>query len=209
MSFFDTILINTICILFPELIYIIYQARIKNYESSEFEDNIFELVLLSTLFLIIKLTGERYNHYSIVLINIPVLFAYIRGKRNFALVLSGILILYFYAILNYSFIYLVIEYISYFLLYLVYFKSDNVTVSKTIFLYTLVKSFFFSIYIYYVNSNSGLFPIFNMIFISMLTFYICSNLYYMFLRKGEEIIDLNCSLKELEKEKTLRNSLYS
>lgn len=208
MSFFDTIIINTICILLPELIYIIYQARINNYESYEFEDNIFELVLLSTLFLIIKLTGEKYNQYSIVLINIPILFAYIRGKNTFALVLSGMLVLYFYAILNYNFVYLIIEYISYYLLYLVYFKSNNVTVSKTIFLYTLVKSFFFSIYIYYVNINSGFFPIFNMIFISMLTFYICSNLYYMFLRKGEEIIDLNCSLKELEKEKTLRNSLF-
>ncbi len=208
MSFFDTILINTICILFPELIYIIYQARINNYESNEFENNIFELVLLSSLFLIIKLTGERYNHYSIVLINIPILFSYIKGKKNFALVLSTILILYFYAILNYNIIYLMIEYISYYLLYLVYFKSDEVTVNKTILLFTLIKAFFFSIYIYYVNRSSGLFPIFDMIFISMLTFYICSNIYYLFLNKGEEIINLNYSLKELEKEKTLRNSLF-
>ena len=49
---------------------------------------------------------------------------------------------------------------------------------------------------------------FNNIFVAILVFYVCSILCYKLLSKSEDVINLNNSLKELEKEKTLRNSLF-
>ncbi len=207
MSFLDTILINSICIIFPELVYLIYQARI-NQNNDEINNTAFEIVLFSSLFLIIKLTGAKYNEYSIVLINIPLLFSYIKGKKGFSLILSTILIGYFHVILNCSLMFLIMEYLSYYILFLFYTKRSDITVRKAILLFTLVHTFFFSFYIYYEHINSGFIPVYNKIFICMLTFFVCSNVYFSLLKRSEEIIDLNYTLKELEHEKMIRDSLF-
>jgi len=60
--------------------------------------------------------------------------------------------------------------------------------------------------IYYTNSN--FINIFNKILVAVIVFYLCSITYYFILSKIEEIVNLNNSLKQLEKEKTLRNSLF-
>ena len=91
MSFFDTILLNTICIMFPLLVYLIYLAYLNNSnENLKFESTLFEIALVTSLFFTIKLTGNRYNNYTIILLNIPILFSYLRGKTTFALILSFI-----------------------------------------------------------------------------------------------------------------------
>ena len=207
MSFFDTILINTICILFPLLIYIVFIAH-KNNNHLKYEECFFELVLLTSLFLIVKLTGNKYNNYSIVLINIPLLFSYIKGKKFFSGLLSSILIFYFYKILNYNIFIIIIEYIAYYVLYIINKKKIINNSRYTIMFFSLIKSFFFSFYMFYTSDYNKFIAIFNSIFISMTAFYVCSNMYYFLLQKAEDTIDLNNSLKELQKEKTLRNSLF-
>jgi len=207
VSFFDSILLNTICILFPLFVYLIYLAYHNNNEVSiKFDNALFELVLISSVFLTVKATGNNYNNYTIILMNIPILFAYLRGKKIFALFLSLIVGVYYVLVLEYNVCFIIIEYFSYYILYLIESKK-NTTASSVINGFTLTKAFFFSFLIFYSN-NYVFSTSFKNIFLSLIVFYLCSNFYYMLLSKGEEIVNLNNSLKELEKEKALRRALF-
>ena len=81
MDFFNTILLSVICIMFPLLLYLIYLTYLnaKN-ENLKYEEVVFELALITGLFLTIELTKGVRTNYSIVLLNIPILK--IRIKRR-------------------------------------------------------------------------------------------------------------------------------
>ena len=208
MSFFDTFMYITVAILFPLLIYLVFSAYKNNVNSNlELDNAIFEILLLTTLFFIIKINTNNYNEYTILLINIPLLFSYIKGKKIFSLIISIILIIYFSSILEYSKLLIIIEYICCYLMFLV-FSKKNIRVKDVVNYFTVIKSFFFSIYIYFTNMNSLFVGVFNKMLITIIIFHLSSVGYYLLLVKIEEVVSLNNSLKELEKEKTLRNSLF-
>ena len=142
-----------------------------------------------------------------LLINIPLLFSYIKGRDGFTLFITGILIVYFSSVLEYSVFLISLEYICGYLLLLLFSKKSS-NVREVINWFTIIKTFFFSIYMYYTNVNSLFINVFNKMLIAIIIFYLCSIGYYLILIKIEDIVNLNNSLKELEKEKTLRNSLF-
>lgn len=74
--------------------------------------------------------------------------------------------------------------------------------------FSILKALFFSFYVFYSNIESSILSLLNEIFMGLMVFYFCSLIYYFLLSKIENIVNLNNSLKELEKEKTLRNSLF-
>ena len=208
MSFFDTVLCITVAILFPLLIYLVYSAYKNNLNSNlEFDNAIFEILLLSTLFFIMKINNISYSEYTMLLINIPLLFSYIKGRNGFTLFITGILIVYFSNILEYSVFLIALEYICGYLLLLL-FSKKSINVREVINWFTIIKTFFFSIYMYYTNMNSLFINVFNKMLIAIIIFHLCCVGYYLILIKIEDIVNLNNSLKELEKEKTLRNSLF-
>ena len=207
MSFFDTIFINTISILFPVFIYLIFLVYRNGSENNMFDDSIYEIILVSTIFLIIKLNGDKNGNYVMLFLNIPILFAYLKCKKNYALFLSGLLVVYFSYTLNFNVIVIILEYICYYLFYLCESKK-NIEEMQFINYFTLIKALFFSFYMFYNNMDAKLFTIFTHIFIYIILFYSFASLCYVLLSKGEELVYLNNSLKSLEKEKTLRNSLF-
>ena len=207
MSFFDSILFNCIATMFPLLAYLLYLACKSDINKNNYNEMIFELVMISSVFLTIKLAGNKYSNYSLVLLNIPILFSYLRGKNSLALLLSGFEIIYYNFILDYSVFVLIFEYLSYFLLHVICNKSD-ITSDSIINRFVFLKAIFFSHFIFYTNMNASFFSIFMNVFISLLVFAILSKLYYSLLCKGEELINLNNSIKDLEREKTLRNALF-
>lgn len=208
MSFFDTILYITVAILFPLLIYLVYSAYKNNVDSDlEFDNAIFEILLLSTLFFIMKINSNSNNEYTMLLINVPLLFSYIKGRKGLTLFISIMLIMYFSSTLEYSNYLIVIEYLCCYVMFLV-FSNKNISSREVINWFTIIKAFFFSIYVYYTNVDSLFVNIFNKMLIATVVFHLCSVGYYLLLTKIEDIVNLNNSLKELEKEKTLRNSLF-
>ena len=111
MSFFDSILLNLICTMFPLLAYLVYLACRSDMNEIKESDMIFELVMITSIFLTIKLCGDRYNNYSLILLNIPILFSYIRGKKYLALFLSLFASIYYMSILDYNKYMILFEYI--------------------------------------------------------------------------------------------------
>ena len=208
MDFFNTILLSVICIMFPLLLYLIYLTYLnaKN-ENLKYEEVVFELALITGLFLTIELTKGVRTNYSIVLLNIPILFSYLRGKRGIGIILSIILGIYYITSFKYNAYMVIFEYLVYYIFFLIE-SNKNTTTLRNISWFTIIKTFFFSFFIYYFNPNITFMDAFNNIFVAILVFYVCSILCYKLLSKSEDVINLNNSLKELEKEKPLRNSLF-
>ncbi|MEG1495106.1 MAG: HAMP domain-containing sensor histidine kinase [Bacilli bacterium] len=208
MNYFEGLIINIVFLLFPLLIYLLYTAYQKNI--SREEDGLFcSIALVSSLYLIMRYGKVQFEGASLIaLFNIPLLIAYLKGKQKTSIVLSIVLIIYGIVELNYNFYFVLLEYVIYFFMYaLIGYKK--LTKDRVIQVFVLVKTFFLSMKVFYINPISISFTTnFGIVLFSMILFYLVANIIFVCLQKGEDIISLNQTLKELEKEKFLRNSLF-
>ncbi len=207
MNFFDGLILNTILLMFPLFLYLIYISYKKKLNKDE-ANLILEAALFLSLFLISRYGEFNNNSYVSILVNVPLLFAYLKGRKLVGGIISIILGLYYVVIFDYPPYLVILEYLSYFLLY-IYSNHRSITSSYIINGFTIIKSFFISFATFYLINPQGSITLnlFNII-ISLTTFHIMSILYYHLIRKIEDMTILNSTLKELEKEKTIRTSLF-
>lgn len=137
----------------------------------------------SKLFLDISILSSLYllviyDSKFIILYNIPLIFAFMK-KRTFVSIIITTIILFS---LNFSVINIA-EYIIYFIIYFFYKKN-------ILCLFLIIKFIF--------NNN----------FLTSILFVIITYLVLFLYKKGEDIIKLHMNIKELEKEKQLRSSLF-
>lgn len=210
MFLLDGIVKNMVYLLFPILVYLIYVAYIRNLDRDE--KNIFlELALYSSLFFMIKY-GDNNNYlYNMALFNIPLLIAYLKKRKVAAVLISIILICFYYKTTEIHIGILLIEYILYFVNYnyVHRFKKSKLDIEYIINNFIAIKSFIMTIelFLFIDPLNGFLKNIFMMIFI-MVIFTLFSYLILYFLTKCEEIVDLNSTLQELKKEKKLHESMF-
>lgn len=137
----------------------------------------------SKLFLDISILSSLYllviyDSKFIIFYNIPLIFAFMK-KRTFVSIIITTIILFS---LNFSVINIA-EYIIYFIIYFFYKKN-------ILCLFFIIKFIF--------NNN----------FLTSILFVIITYLVLFLYKKGEDIIKLHMNIKELEKEKQLRSSLF-
>jgi two-component system sporulation sensor kinase B len=207
MRFFDGFLLNTVFLLFPLFIYLVYVSYQKKI-NREYMNHFFELSLLLSLFLISRYSPFKDDVYISILINIPLLFAYLKGRKITALIISIVLIVYSIVIFRYNPVIAIFEYCSYFVLYIIA-RRKNITSNYIINSFTFIKSFVLSFltFAFFCPETRVLINLFNII-ISISFFYAASFFYYQLIIKIEDIVLLNNAMEELEKEKTIRNSLF-
>ena len=198
-------IVCNICILFfPIAIYLINIAYNNNYPKK------YDQIILSFILFFQCLLFVIFKDYSqsIILINIPLLIAYLKRYELTSIVLS-ILIFFYYVIgLKYNIFFIFFEYTLYFVIYLII-NRKILKPYLLIYIFIFIKSISFSIETFYFNTITEVFILaFLKIIFKMLMFYIISYLVFSFLLRGEEIMNLNTAMKELEKEKVLRTSLF-
>ena len=137
----------------------------------------------SKLFLDISILSSLYllviyDSKFTIFYNIPLIFAFMK-KRTFVSIIITTIILFS---LNFSVINIA-EYIIYFIIYFFYKKN-------ILCLFLIIKFIF--------NNN----------FLTSILFVIITYLVLFLYKKGEDIIKLHMNIKELEKEKQLRSSLF-
>lgn len=198
------ILLNMSIILLPITLYLLNLAYNNNYQK-KYDKYFISLTLIieTLLFIIFKDLSK-----SLILINIPLLVAYLKRLELTSIFLSIIIGLYYVLFFNYNIYFIFFEYVLYFVIYLI-FNKKNIKPGLLIYIFVFIKSITLSIEIFYFNYNNKEFII-NLldVFIRMFLFYLSSYFILKFLLKGEEIMKLNTALKELEKEKVLRTSLF-
>ena len=185
---FDNLLINSIIIFFPYLIYIFYISANRRLISREKKLIQFIITIISYL-LILKYGMNK--RLVLLLLNIPIFFTFINKKFFTYFILIVITILVYYNI-HVSPIIIIINYLLLFLLFLLIHKLN---------IYLLIFMLINSITYYYI------FPTYSSMayIISFVSLLIIFNIVY---KLGNDIIGFNKELNELEKEKEVRLSLF-
>ena len=143
--------------------------------------------------------------YDELLVNMPLIIS-ILYNRKYASIAIAIILIGFNALIGNNIIITVIEYLFYIIIFVILLKkikSPN-TVILTI---TCIKGVFMTIEQYYILENQALTTIIK-VAIALIVFYLISTIVINIISKIEETISLNQTLKELEKEKNLKNSLF-
>ena len=178
-----------------------YNNNYKQKQDSFFLS--FILILEVMLFIIFK----KYSN-SLILINIPLLISYLKRKELTSIVLSFLIGIYYVVGFQYNIFFIFFEYVLYFVIYLIINKRI-MKVNLLIYIFVFIKSIILAIEVFYFNVNANPFLTnFLDVFMKMIVFYGSSYLVFMYLLRGEEIMNLNTAIRELEKEKVLRTSLF-
>ena len=209
MFFFDSLIIYLVFLLFPILLYLIFLAytKITNKKESEL---LFDLCLLSSVYLIIKYYIYFPNKIFLLLVNVPLVIEIIRKRNLLNIVLSIIITFYYYKLFDFNIYFVFSEYLFYFL-YFYFFnkkhkKDNSVTIINN---FTFLKGIVLSYEIFYIvpNNSNIIFVIINL-FLLLIIFYVICYLVVKLMEKAEKILSLNKVLNELQHEKELKNSLF-
>lgn len=209
MLFFDSLIIYLIFLLFPILLYLIFltYTKITNKKESEL---LFDLCLLSSVYLIIKYYIYFPDKMFLLLVNIPLVIGIIRERYLLSFILSIFIAFYYYKLFDFNIYFVFSEYFFYFLYFYIFnkkHKKDNSV--KIINNFTFLKGIVLSYEIFYIvpNNSNIIFVIINL-FLLLIIFYVICYLVVKLMEKAEKILSLNKVLNELQHEKELKNSLF-
>jgi len=201
MNSFDNIILGSIFITFPLILYLFYVAHTQNIEKQE-NDLFLGLGLFSSMYLLIKLGHNFLGENNILLINIPIVLAYIKNRKIEAVILSMIAAFY-YISNNQNVVFLVFEYITYFIIYVL--RNKKIIKFNDYVFGFIAVSLKYIIYYLDVYINTGLFC--NS-FILLIMSYLIMIFVIFILKKGDDILKYHMTYKELEREKQIRQSLF-
>ena len=197
-----SVVFNISILLLPMSFYLLsisYQNNIKRISK-----HLLSITLIIQVILFIFL--KDYTK-SILLINIPLLISYLKRKELTSIILSIIIAYYYVFLLNYNLYFIFFEYVLYYVIYYIVNKSYKVV--SLIYIFVFIKSIVLSVETFYFQEVSNYFLVnYLEVIVKMLVFYVSSYLVFIYLLKGESIMNLNTAIKELEKEKVLRTSLF-
>ena len=203
MSFFDTLILDIILILLPMCLIIILKNYNKNIKNIN-QDYLIDIANFTTVFLLIKYTNID-STYNILLINIPFIISLLYKRKTASIILAFLMIV-IYFIFGYNLDIVLIEYMIYLLIFIIM-GVKNKSYNNILFTFLFIKGFSLTIENFYIVGNNNINTIIK-IFISLLVFYIVSLCIIKIINIIEDFVSLNQTLKELEKEKNLKNSLF-
>lgn len=201
MQVINSLLIDITILLFPIVICMFYFVHNKNIDN-ERNDTFLDFALLSSVYLF-------YTHYKLdnylellILVNIPLIIAF-TNKRDFASFIISILIIIMYKVnSDLPLLIIILEYIIYYLVYL--FKKRNY--KSVLIVFYIVKLLIILIGLIYTKNLDIL--LFINKFLVLICFAIITNLILYFLKLAEDIMNLHLTIKELEQDKQIRDSLF-
>ncbi|MBQ6546788.1 MAG: HAMP domain-containing histidine kinase [Bacilli bacterium] len=203
MSFFDTIVLDIILTLFPIICVLIIKANLIN-KSKISTKVLIDIANFTSLFLLIKYC-DKNNAYMILLVNMPFVIS-ILHNRKIASIIILIALIIFNAYLGINLSFIIGEYIVYLITFIILNKK-KVSINSVLLSFISIKGFFLTIYEYYILSNSNFLTIIK-VFVSLTIFYLIGLLIINIINMVNNTMNLNQSLKQLEKEKELKNGLF-
>lgn len=209
MNFVDGIIINLLYVLFPIILYLIFISYKKNEKKDQQEDLIvLSVMLITSLYLIIRFDTVYDLKFCIILCNIPLLISYLKNMKTTSICLSIGIIFYYIKSYNFNIYMLLFEYFIYFFVYMVV-KKNKMNYRCLINSFVLIKGFVLSFQEFALIQNYHTFLFsFLYVLLLMLSFYFISYVVFYLLDHIEQILNFNHTLQELEREKVLKSSLF-
>ncbi len=203
MKIFDTMILDVVLITFPLMVYLLYLAYTKTFSKKE-NDLLFVVTVFSILYLILKYTDPLYSGIPFLIINVPLILSYVKKSNLSVAITSLIMISYYY---NYYQNYLLIIILEYVIYYLFYLKlSKKLTLHNFILTFTVSKTIFTIILLSYLNYKFPFYIVETLV--SGLFLYILSLLIAYLLNKTKDILKLHMNIKEIERNKQIKTSLF-
>ena len=203
MSFFDAVILDVIFILFPSIVILILEANYKNFGEIS-KKYLIDIGNFVALFFLITY-GNYENTYEIILLNIPFIIS-ILYKRRLASIVIAIIMVFIYYTNGYHISIKIIEYLIYLIIFFI-FAIRNKSYSFAISVFLFIEGVCITIEEVYILGNNDIFTLAK-IFLSLVIFYLVSMLIIIIIDMVRDTISLNQTLKELEREKNLKNALF-
>lgn len=191
MNYFYLFISNATCILFPLIIYIMYETYTENINSKR-NFLIFDFILLSSVYLILKFCDVPllcFLGYNLILI----LSIY---KKNF----FAFFVLFFIGAYTFTYIMLFMWVILSFIYLLIYFLLNKLKYNNSFYHVTFLINLLAVIILYFLGYIDNL--------VLVLGYYLILYIVLIFFLKSLKIIEINLSYKELRRVKQVRDSLF-
>jgi hypothetical protein len=150
MNLFSSVLITIIILSYPLIIYLFYAAHNKKY-NDKVKSIWLDIALFSSLYLFLKFE-PFFLHSSVMIVNVPLIIAYVLRKRRTALIMSIFIVFYMMKSYNFNFFYLILEYSVYYFASLLKIDQRYQGFSY-ITVFTIFKVIVLAIYDYYINNT--------------------------------------------------------
>lgn len=197
----DNIILNVIMIVFPILVYFIYNCY-RELRGEKYSELVFDVALVSSIYCCFKYGGI----FSLLFCNIPVIIGYMRKRVNLSIVLSIICLIYtfFYYELDIKLTF--VKFVVYLIIYFIW-NMLGKSYRKYIMVNCVVVGFFVSFE--YFKVVEGMYIVnLGLLFLFMILFYILSFMMMNLFNLGNNITSLYISNYELLNDKKLRSSLF-
>lgn len=202
MEIVDNIFLDMAHVFLVFSIYLFFIAY-RNISDNR-EDNLALVVtIFSSLYIIIKFNTKVYDAIPMLLVNIPLIISYYKKNDTLILISSLIMILYYYGFYDKFFVFILLEYVLYYIIYKVMNSKKIKDFYLFISIFTIIKFLFVGIFIYILHKDY----IFN-VFVLCVIFYVMAIIIYYLIMKAEDALKLNMSLKETLHDKEIRTALF-
>ena len=198
-----SVVLNVVLVLFPILVYFVYNCylQINNIKNKSIS---FEILIISSLYLSLKYGNNIDNNGLLLFSNIPILVSYLKRKDKLAVILSLFTIYYSYFVLEVNIYFIIIKHISYFIIFYIC-QRKHIDNNNFIIIVSVFQSFFLSFYYF---CDLEIIKNFLEVFFLIIIFLIISiSILYIF-ETIDKLATMFISIKELEKDKQLKNSLF-
>lgn len=205
MNIFEAVLLNTILIITPLLCYFIYVFFEKTLDKNK--NGLFlDCALFTAVYLLIKFGNLSYNDVPIILLDIPLIIAYIKKRKISIIILSLLIILYYHNTLNINLYFVIFEYLFYFVLYILTQKCKKDGFPN---IYLILKILIFYNYVYFnkvfILDNSEKYFDFAIL---VIFFYIVTKFLINIFHDIDSLTSLYNITMNIEDEKKTKESLF-
>lgn len=203
MNIIESIFLNFVFILFPLLCYYLFVSSDGGL-SKKACNTLFVLTLYSSFYLVLK----RYTPHvgiKVAFLTVPLLIAYLKNKRVTALIFSVCVALYYFFVLKINVNFVILEFLT-FIIFMWILRKHNESDITIISVFTIIK---ISFIVFELNSITQVYDdVITNIIVLPLAFYFITHLICYLIDSIEKIMSLHLTIKELEKQKQLRDSLF-
>lgn len=185
MSFFYNIILNLILFLLPLSIYFIMKIYIKTEEKQQ----IYPFITFISILLLLIYSKIDFLEISIFLF-LAYIINFIKNNKYILIIFSIFMIIINKLLFSFNIIFLILEYLVYYLVF-IYYKKDQslyIRINRII----IIRSFFLSLYIFYIYPNTKL---------SISIIYIFSSIaiYYGLIYITNYLLNQKINIRELTK----------
>lgn len=205
MNFVNDIVLNLILVMFPSLLYFIYNCY-RELKCEKYNDLLLDVALASSLYLYFKYGNMDNGPSMLFFCNLPIVVAYLKRQSSAGVLLSLIVVVYAYTYLDISMVWLILKYVCYFLVYL-FGRKKGIKDNTFIAVMVVLQGIFLSIQYFYKFNNINGISLFEIVG-SMFMFYILPFVMLYLFKLGDRITSLHLTVSELGREMQIRNSLF-